>query len=74
MRDLRVIVGENVKRYRLETGLKPTPFAKRAGYRSSDLKQLKAGELNTSLVKLQKLAEALGVSVIDLVEDWSEEE
>lgn len=74
MRDIKVIVGENVKRYREEAGISINKLKRQVSYSWQDLTKFEAGERNCSLDKLQALAEALGVKVIDLVEDWSEEE
>ena len=71
-RDLKEIVGENVHRYRLEAGLKRTTFCRLICYQGSNLKRLEEGRMNLGLDKLQEIASVLGVTVIDLVEDWSE--
>ena len=69
-RDIKIVVGENVKRYREEAGLKRTKFARMMGYQGSNLKRLEEGGLNIGIEKLQQIANALNVTVIDLVEDW----
>jgi transcriptional regulator with XRE-family HTH domain len=74
MRDIKVIVGENAKRYREVMGLSITQLAKKIGLSWGSLSKIENGERNCSLEKAQTIANALGVKVIDLVEDWSEEE
>ena len=69
-RDIKIIVGENVKRYREEAGLKRTKFARMMGYQGSNLKRLEEGGLNIGIEKLQQIANALNVNVISLIEDW----
>lgn len=69
-RDIKIVVGENVKRYREEAGLKRTKFARMMGYQGSNLKRLEEGGLNIGIEKLQEIANVLHVTVIDLVEDW----
>ena len=69
-RDIKIVVGENVQRYREEAGLKRTKFARMMGYQGSNLKRLEEGGLNIGIEKLQQIATALNVTVIDLVEDW----
>ena len=69
-RDIKVVVGENVKRYREEAGLKQTKFAGMIGYQGSNLKRLEEGGLNIGIEKLQQIANALNVNVISLIEDW----
>ena len=69
-RDIKIVVGENVKRYREEAGLKRTKFATMMGYQGSNLKRLEDGGLNIGIEKLQQIANALNVNVISLIEDW----
>ena len=69
-RDIKIVVGENVKRYREEAGLKRTKFARMMGYQGSNLKRLEEGGLNIGIEKLQQIANALNVNVISLIEDW----
>ena len=69
-RDIKLVVGENVKRYREEAGLKRTKFANSLGYQGSNLKRLEEGGLNIGIEKLQQIANALNVNVISLIEDW----
>ncbi len=73
-RDIKAIVGENVHKYRLEAGLKRTAFARLAGYQGANVKRLEEGGLNIGIEKLQQIANILNVTVIDLIEDWSEVE
>ena len=69
-RDIKIVVGENVKRYREEAGLKRTKFARMMGYQGSNLERLEEGGLNIGIEKLQQIANALNVNVISLIEDW----
>ena len=69
-RDIKIVVGENVKRYREEAGLKRTKFARMMGYKSSNLERLEEGGLNIGIEKLQEIANVLHVNVISLIEDW----
>ena len=69
-RDIKIVVGENVKRYREEAGLKQTKFANMMGYQGSNLKRLEDGGLNIGIEKLQQIANVLHVNVISLIEDW----
>lgn len=69
-RDIKIVVGENVKWYREEAGLKRTKFANSLGYQGSNLKRLEEGGLNIGIEKLQQIANALNVNVISLIEDW----
>ena len=69
-RDIKIVVGENVKRYREEAGLKRTKFATMMGYKGSNLERLEEGGLNIGIEKLQQIANELNVNVISLIEDW----
>ena len=71
MRDIKIIIGENINRYRLEANLNKTNFGKEISYNPSNVNDLEAGLLNCGIDKLKEIAEVLAVDVIDLVEDWS---
>ena len=65
--DMRVLVGENVKRIRLRAGLTQEQFAEKSGFSQQYLSTLERGRRNPSIVTLYELACALGVSHIELV-------
>ncbi|ALV20737.1 helix-turn-helix domain-containing protein [Carnobacterium antarcticum] len=73
---LKVVIGENVKRYRIEQDMTQVDLYRKihGGTVGSFVRELERGERNITLETLDKLALALDVLVIDLVEDWSEEE
>ena len=75
-KSLKVIVGENVKRYRIEQGMTQVDLYRKihGGTVGSFVRELERGERNITLETLDKLAVALDVLVIDLVEDWGDEE
>ena len=60
-------VGGNVRRYRAEAGLSQVALADRSGVSRRTILKLEAGEANISLTGLDHLAEALGVTFVDLV-------
>lgn len=71
-RDLRIVVWENVERYRKQKGVSIDSFCESVGfpirtYRSN----LKYGGATLSFPTLQKFAYVLNVKTIDLLEDWS---
>lgn len=65
--DMRRLVGRNVRRVRLEKGLTQEQFADVSGFSQQYLSSLERGRRNPTVVTLYELAQALGVSHIDLV-------
>jgi len=65
--DMRALVGQNVKRIRLRTGMTQEQFAAKSGFSQQYLSTLERGRRNPSIVTLYELACALGVSHIELV-------
>ena len=66
-RDVLVYVGENLRRLRQAAGLNQTTLADAAGVSRRTIINLEAGEANISLSGLDRLAEALGITFVDLV-------
>lgn len=60
-------VSENVRRIRTEVGLSQAALADRSGISRRTVIKLEAGEANISLTGLDHLADALGVTFVDLV-------
>ncbi len=60
-------VVENLKRIRLERGLSQNQLAKRAGIVRSTLSMLEAGQRNPSLALCHSLADALEVSLAEVL-------
>jgi transcriptional regulator with XRE-family HTH domain len=65
--DMRALVGQNVKRLRLKTGLTQEQFAEKSGFSQQYLSTLERGRRNPSIVTIYELAMALGVSHVELV-------
>lgn len=65
--DMRKLVGNNVKRIRLAKGLTQEQFAERSGFTQQYISGLEAGQRNPSIVSVYELAQALGVSHLDLL-------
>ena len=64
---MRKLVGQNVRRIRLEKGLTQEKFSEISGFSQQYVSGLETGHRNPTVVTLYELAEALGVSHIDLV-------
>ncbi|MDB5636075.1 MAG: transcriptional regulator, family [Bradyrhizobium sp.] len=65
--DMRRLVGQNVKRIRLEKALTQEQFSDISGFSQQYLSGLESGNRNPTIVTLYELAKALGVSHVDLV-------
>lgn len=65
--DIRVLVGRNVRRARIEKGLTQEELAERAGTSQFYVSSLEAGRRNPTVVTVVSLAQALGVDHLDLL-------
>lgn len=67
------IVGRNIHSYYKASGLNITSFANLIGVNDTTyVRRIFEGTVSIGIGKLGKIAEALEVKVIDLVEDWSD--
>ena len=69
--DVLTHVSKNVRRLRLAAGLSQAALADRSGASRRTVIKLEAGEANISLTGLDRLAEALSVTLMDLVAEPS---
>jgi transcriptional regulator with XRE-family HTH domain len=65
--DMRKLVGRNVARLRQEKGLTQEDMESRSGFSQQYLSDLERGKRNPTVVTLYELAQALGVSHLELV-------
>ena len=65
--DVRKLVGENFARIRREKGLTQEQVESASGFSQQYLSGLERGRRNPTIVTLYELADALGVSHVDLV-------
>ena len=65
--DMRKLVGRNFARLRLAKGLTQEKFAEISGFTQQYVSGLERGRRNPTIVTLFHLAQALGVSHVDLV-------
>lgn len=65
--DMRTLVGRNFARVRREKGLTQEEVAARSGLSQQYLSGLESGRRNPTLITIYELAQALGVSHVDLV-------
>lgn len=66
--DMRKLVGRNFARLRREKGLTQEDVEARSGYSQQYLSGLERGRRNPSIITLYEIAQALGVSHVDLVQ------
>lgn len=65
------VLGSRVRRLRKDLGLSQERFAEQAGLHRTSVGAVERAELNTSVIKLVKIADGLGVEVEVLVRDLS---
>ncbi len=65
--DLQKVVGRNLRAYRKKKGLSQEDFADFVGVHRTYMGGLERGERNLTLQSLERLAEALGVDVRELL-------
>ena len=65
--DMRGLVGRNFARLRREMGLTQEEVEARSGFSQQYISKLERGRRNPTVITLFELAQALGVSHVDLV-------
>ncbi len=70
--DMRKLVGRNFARLRRECGLTQEQVEERSGFSQQYLSSLERGKRNPTVITLYELAQALGVSHIELVQPDTE--
>lgn len=66
--DMRKIVGQNVRRVRQEKELTQEQLADISGFSQQYISSLEHGRRNPTVITLYELAQALGVSHVELVQ------
>ena len=65
--DMRRLVGRNVRRLRLDRGVTQEELAVKSGFGQNYISDLERGRRNPTVVTLWEIAEALGVTPVDLI-------
>ncbi|WP_413992375.1 helix-turn-helix domain-containing protein [Labrys okinawensis] len=65
--DMRKLVGQNFARLRQERSLTQEDMEARSGFSQQYLSKLEQGQRNPTIITLYELAQALGVSHVELV-------
>ncbi len=61
-------IGENVKKCRVKLGLSQEDFSQKSGVKYTTLTKIESGVIKTpSVLMVEKIAKALGVSIEDLL-------
>ena len=61
-------IGENIKKRRTKLGLSQEDFAQKSGVKYTTLTKIESGVIKTpSVLMMEKIAKALGVSIEDLL-------
>jgi transcriptional regulator with XRE-family HTH domain len=66
--DMRRLVGANFSRLRLEAGLTQEEVAVKSGFSQQYISGLERGQRNPTVVTLFELSQAVGATVIDLLQ------
>lgn len=67
------VFAQNVKRIRKDLGLSQEALATKAGLHRTYVGAVERGERNITLVSANRIAEALGVNLSELVKDCNDE-
>ena len=65
--DMRLLVGRNLKRIRVERGLTQEELTERSGFSQQYISDMERGRRNPTIVSLWELAQAIGVTPVDLI-------
>ena len=68
MEDIRIVIGRNVRQFRRAAGLTQEGLAERAGITQQHLSGLERGSQNPTVLTVAQIAEALEVSILQLVD------
>ncbi|OKH26217.1 transcriptional regulator [Hydrococcus rivularis NIES-593] len=63
------LFGENIRRLRVSQGLSQDALADKAGLHRTYVGAVERGERNITLINAEKIANALGVSLVDCLRD-----
>jgi transcriptional regulator with XRE-family HTH domain len=69
VKTLRKSLGERVRQLRRESGVSQEDFADACGFARSYMSRIERGTSNLSLDGIERLAEAFGISVGELLKD-----
>lgn len=65
-------VSENIKKIRKEKALTQKALGELCGINEANIRKYESGRANPKIETIRKFANALGVSMSDLIDDWSQ--
>jgi transcriptional regulator with XRE-family HTH domain len=65
--DMRKLVGDNLKRVRLEKGLTQEELAEVSGFTQQYLSTVESGRANPTIVTIYEIATSMGAQYLDLL-------
>lgn len=68
-----LVFAQNVRRMRKDLGLSQEALAGKAGLHRTYVGAVERGERNITLVSANRIAEALGVNLSELIKDYNDE-
>lgn len=68
--DMRMLIGQNVRRVRQLKRLTQEQFAEKSGFSQQYISGLEKGHRNPTIVTVYELATALGVTYLDLLKPF----
>ena len=67
--DMRTVLGQQLRKIRTEKNISQEELAFRSGLHRTYISSVERGKRNVSIVNIKKIADALGVSVMELFPD-----
>ncbi|MCW5312399.1 helix-turn-helix domain-containing protein [Nostoc sp. KVJ3] len=70
---ITLLFGKNIKRLRLSQVLSQDALAEKAGLHRTYIGAVERGERNITLINAEKIANALGISLVDCLKELEED-
>ncbi|MDB9451264.1 helix-turn-helix domain-containing protein [Dolichospermum circinale] len=70
---ITILFGKNVRKFRLSQGLSQDALAEKAGLHRTYIGAVERGERNITLINAEKIANALGINLLDCLKKLEED-
>lgn len=70
---ITILFGKNVRKFRLSQGLSQDALAEKADIHRTYIGAVERGERNITLINAEKIANALGINLVDCLRQLEEE-
>ena len=70
---ITILFGKNVRQFRLSQGLSQDALAEKAGLHRTYIGAVERGERNITLINAEKIANALGINLLDCLKKLEED-